>query len=57
MEHMKRACHFHLEAKTKCIKSRIVTTKSSLFKSIEPDGYTMSSSLNKYYVSIRLIKP
>ena len=54
---MKRACHFHLEAKTKCIKSRIVTTKSSLFKSIEPDGYTMASSLNKYDVSIRLIKP
>ena len=57
MEHMKRACHFHIEALKKFIKSRIITTKSFLSKIIEPEGYTMTSSLNTYYISILPIKP
>ena len=54
MEHMKRAFHLHIEAKIKCIKISIVMTKSFLSKIIEPDGYTKKSSLNTYYIPIRL---
>ena len=55
MEYTKRAYRFHTESE-KMYKSRIVMTKSFLSEIIEPYGYIKSLSLNKYFISIRLIK-
>ena len=52
MEYIPKARHLKIKSETKIIKSKIVMTKSFLFKNIKPKSYTARSFLSAVHIYI-----